>query len=309
MLRRASGVIGTTALVGLATLAWGSLVERQRFTLREHTLALLPAGHRPLRILHLSDLHMAPWQRRKQLWLASLSTLRPDLVIGTGDFLGHERGIDGVVRALQPFRGIPGVFVNGSNDYFGPSAKNPLGYFLGPSKTPVKPKRLNTDELLDFYASLGWIDLNNRVADCEIAGTRIEFFGVDDAHKGYDRLDEVRDRLEDARADRAGASDISIGVTHAPYRRVLDTFTAEGAGLICAGHTHGGQVCLPRILGGTLVTNCDIPRQQARGLSLWMRGRRRAQLNVSAGVGTSIYAPLRLFCPPEATLLTLTAAN
>ena len=76
---------------------------------------------------------MAPWQRDKQEWVRGLAELEPDLVVDTGDNLGHERGIDGVRYALEPFRGIPGVFVNGSNDYFGPqiyASENPGAWTL-----------------------------------------------------------------------------------------------------------------------------------------------------------------------------------
>src|SRR5690606_15753582 len=96
---------------------------------------------------------------------------------------------------------------------------------------------------------------------------------------------------------------LRLGVTHAPYRRVLDAFTTQGADLVLAGHTHGGQVRVPGL--PALVTNCDIPRRQAQGVSQWHGARRSAWLNVSAGLGTSIYAPVRFACPPEAVVLTL----
>jgi predicted MPP superfamily phosphohydrolase len=53
------------------------------------------------------------------------------------------------------------------------------------------------------------------------------------------------------------------------------------------------------------VTNCDLPRRQAKGLSEYVHAGKRSLLHVSAGVGTSPYAPIRFACPPEATLLTL----
>jgi predicted MPP superfamily phosphohydrolase len=99
--------------------------------------------------------------------------------------------------------------------------------------------------------------------------------------------------------------ELTIGVAHAPYQRILNEFASLGAEVIFAGHTHGGQVCVPGY--GALVTNCDIPRDQVKGLSTWQHGGHSAALNVSAGVGTSIYAPVRFACPPEATLITLTA--
>jgi predicted MPP superfamily phosphohydrolase len=84
--------------------------------------------------------------------------------------------------------------------------------------------------------------------------------------------------------------------------------TADGFGLILAGHTHGGQLCVPGF--GALVTNCDLPPRQAKGLSVHRAddgSGARSLLHVSAGLGTSPYAPVRFACPPEATLLTLVA--
>ncbi|WP_400994317.1 metallophosphoesterase [Agromyces sp. GXQ0307] len=306
---------------GAAALAWGSLVERRRFTLRRVEVPVLPAGSEPIRVLHISDLHMAPWQRDKQEWIASLADLRPDLVIDTGDNLGHRRGLEGVRRALQPFRGVPGVFVNGSNDYFGPVVKNPFSYFGGPSGIIRRAERLDIDALHAFFDELGWLDLDNAAASLEVNGTHLEFFGVDDPHRGFDRLEVVAAAIDDLRAgDSFGDDDwpdrgngaplrpsVTIGVTHAPYRRVLNSFVNHGAQLLVAGHTHGGQVCVPGV--GALVTNCDIPRRQASGLSVWRHGLRSAFLNVSAGLGTSITAPVRFACPPEATLMTLVASR
>jgi predicted MPP superfamily phosphohydrolase len=74
---------------------------------------------------------------------------------------------------------------------------------------------------------------------------------------------------------------------------------ADGVALVLAGHTHGGQLCIPGV--GALVTNCDLPRRQAKGVSSW----EGVPLHVSAGLGCSPYAPVRFACRPEASLLTL----
>jgi len=313
--RIAATAVGAVAAIGLGALAWGVAVERNRFTIRREALPLLPPQARPLTILHLSDLHMAPWQARKQAWIADLrGRVEPDLVVTTGDLLGHTDGLLGVRRALDAFAGVPGAFVHGSNDVHGPQAKNPFAYFGGPSRSREAATTLDTDALERYLVEeLGWIDLNNRVASLEVAGTRLELMGVDDAHRGWDRLAQVPAQLEamheSASFDDDGLDDdpVVIGLTHAPYRRVLDAFTTNGAELVFAGHTHGGQVRIPGL--PALVTNCDVPREQAQGLSLWHHARRTSWLQVSAGLGTSIWAPVRFACPPEAVVVTLTPGD
>ncbi|RFA08361.1 metallophosphatase [Subtercola boreus] len=302
--------VGLGVAAGLGAAVWGTLVERKLFTLRRVTVPVLAPGAQPIRVLHLSDLHLAPFQHQKQRWVRSLARLNPDLIVDTGDNLGHRDAYDALAHTLEPFRGTPGVFVNGSNDYWAPSFKNPLRYFMGPSKSPDKVEKLDIDREHALFDSLGWIDLDNSASTFEVNGTRIEFFGVDDPHRSYDKLEHVSSAIERQREDDdapAGSPTLTVGVAHAPYQRILNSFVTNGAQVIFAGHTHGGQVCVPGY--GALVTNCDIPRKQVKGLSLWRRGKRSAFLNVSAGLGTSIYAPVRFACLPEATLLTLVPAT
>jgi uncharacterized protein len=309
--RVAAATLTGVAVAGAAAFAWGALVERTRFTVRHEVVPVLARGARPLTILHVSDLHMAPWQTEKQDFVRSLARYEPDLVIDTGDNLGHIDGNSGVERALAPFAGIPGVFVHGSNDYHGPVFKNPLRYFVTLEDTRKnREPNLDTAGLERFFTEqLGWLELNNTARAIEVRGTRIELFGTNDAHRNWDRLDLLPGAIETVRENvnwTPGTNDevLSIGVTHAPYRRVLDDFVNEGAALVVAGHTHGGQVRIP-FSSSALVTNCDIPADQAQGLSRWHSRTREAYLNVSAGIGTSIYAPVRFACPPEAVVLTL----
>ncbi|WP_144874094.1 metallophosphoesterase [Microbacterium sp. 1.5R] len=297
--------LGAVGAAGAAAAVWGFGIERYLFTVREVSAAALPAGSAPIRVLHISDVHMAPWQHRKQDWLASLAQLEPDLVVNTGDNLGHRDGLSGIRRAFDPLAGIPGVFVHGSNDVIAPSPRNPFLYFMGPSRRSNAPVPLLDTGAMDSYFTdeLGWAGLNNAAVRMRVAGRDIDLFGTDDAHQEWDDLESLPDAMSGLGTRPAGTP--VLGVTHAPYQRVLNSFVDLGADAIFGGHTHGGQVCLPGY--GALVANCDIPLKQAKGLSEWTADGRTVPLNVSAGCGHSIYAPVRFACRPEATLLTLTA--
>ncbi|MCU1416322.1 MAG: metallophosphoesterase, partial [Schumannella sp.] len=241
--RAAAATLTGLAAAGAAAFAWGALVERNRFTVRNEIVPVLAPGSRPLTVLHISDLHMAPWQTAKQEFVRSLARYEPDLIVDTGDNLGHTEGNSGVEYALAPFAGIPGVFVHGSNDYHGPVFKNPLRYFVTLEDTRKnREPNLDTKGLEAFFTGqLGWLSLNNTARAIEIRGTRIELFGTNDAHRNWDRLDLLPGAIEAVRENvgwSAGTRDevLSIGVTHAPYRRVLDDFVNQGAALVLAGH-------------------------------------------------------------------------
>ncbi len=282
-------------------IVYATLIERFWFAVRKVNLAILPKGSEDLVILHISDIHMAPWQKRKQRWISKLGSLQPDLVIDTGDNLGHRDAIPATLRSLESLTKVPGVFVNGSNDLFAPSIRNPFKYFSTPSKTHgASHSRLNTGLLTKGFLDAGWLDLNNQTATLELRGSTISFLGTDDAHEKMADLNKV--------TRPKGKSDLVIGVTHAPYLEILQGLNDQGAELIFAGHTHGGQVCLPN--GKALVTNCDLPTKYARGLArLEIKTGSPFWLNVCAGLGHSIYAPVRLFCRPEVRLVTLSAKN
>jgi predicted MPP superfamily phosphohydrolase len=282
-----------TLAAGGATLAYASLVERNLFTLRRFDVPVLEPDAEPLRILHISDLHMMPDQRRKQDWVAALAGTDPDLVIVTGDNMAHPDALPGVLRALDPLLDLPGAFVFGSNDYRGPVWKNPLGYVL-PEREYVQGVELPSEELRAAFTGSGWADLNNARTVLKAGGRSIELAGVDDPHVERDDYASVSGPV-------SGGADLHLGVTHTPASHVLNAMAADGFALLLAGHTHGGQVCVPGY--GALTTNCDLPHSMAKGLHRWPGS--EAWLHVSAGLGTHPTAPVRFACRPEATLLTL----
>src|SRR4051812_5068721 len=180
-------VLGAGAVAGAGLTAYAAW-EACQYTLRRVDLPLLPAGARPLRVLHLSDIHMTPGQKRKQEWLAGLATLRPDLVVNTGDNLAHAASVPVVRDSLGALLDAPGVFVLGSNDYFSPTLRNPLRYLLPDrGRRKVSSARLPWPELRDGFTASGWVDLTNRREVVKVGELSFAFAGVDDPHLYYDR--------------------------------------------------------------------------------------------------------------------------
>ncbi len=264
---------------------------------RLNRLSVSGVTPKPLRVLHISDLHFAPGQNKKAEFLKELAELEPDLVINTGDNLGHKDAINPALAALGPLGRFPGVFVNGSNDYRSPQPKNPFRYFVAPSKVPLR-RDIDTVRFTTELENFGWLNLNNQSGMLEVLGLKIGFIGVDDPHENLDDLGSLNTQVNEI-----SDADFTLGIAHAPYLRVLEAMTTSGANMIFAGHTHGGQICLPG--QKALVSNCDLPTEYASGLSGWQFGDKDSLLHVSAGLGCSIYAPVRLFCPPQATLIEL----
>ena len=292
-MRTAFRAAGILAAAGAATAAYGSLVERNLFTLRRFDVPVLAPDAEPLRILHISDLHLTPGQRRKQDWVSRLAATDPDLVVTTGDNLAHPDAVTAVVSALQPLLERPGAFVFGSNDYRGPTLKNPFRYFNRDRKY-VQGIELPAEDLREVLVAAGWADLNNARTTLKAGGRTVELVGVDDPHIGRDDYPAVAGRMDPA-------ADVHLGLAHSPEPEILDRMAADGVDLLLAGHTHGGQVCVPGV--GALVTNCGLDRRMAKGLHRWPGS--GAWLHVSAGVGTHPTAPVRFACPPEASVLTL----
>jgi predicted MPP superfamily phosphohydrolase len=294
---RAKTVLRATAMAGALGLGYAVVVERNWFALRRHDVPVLPPGTAPLRILHISDTHLTPGRHRLLSWIRSLDALDPHLVVNTGDSIAHPGAVRPLLDALGPLLDRPGVFVYGSNDLYSPKPRNPARYLW---RTSMEDRHRHTPdlpwaELGDGLEAAGWMNANNRRGRIKAGDLDIEVAGVHDSHIDQDRYDQIA-----GPADQA--ADLRLGVLHSPEPAVLDRFVDDGFDLLLAGHTHGGQLCLPGT--GPLVTNCGIDRARASGLHRHPAGG-AAWLHVSAGLGTSPYTPVRFCCRPEATLLTL----
>ena len=288
-----AGLAAGAALLGYATF------EARWYRLRR--LMLPDTLRRPgasLRLLHVSDVHLAHGQEHRVRFLRSLAELEPDLTVITGDLLGdvgiEDAAVDAVAELTGP--GRPGLFVLGSNDLYGPLVKSPHRY-LTHRRLPIHGTPLDFERLVERLHDADYTTVRNTAVAVSTRAGDVAVGGIDDPH-----LEETVVPPSDVLTpDAAGLGDgvLNLGLVHAPYLRALDALLDAGHDLLLAGHTHGGQVRIPGV--GALVANCDLPLDQARGESRY----RDRWLHVSPGLGHSKYTPFRVGCRPEATLIEL----
>lgn len=301
---------------GLGALAWGVAESKLGFTVRSHRIRA--RAPRPLRILHVSDLHLTNRDAVRSEFVRELAALEPDFVALTGDNFGDATGPEATLAALEPLLAFPGAFVFGSHDYVTGAFKSPLRYFTdSPHEIPTLTHDISAEIFGAALVGHGWSDLNNTRAHVSVNGVDLSLVGVNDPHVGYDDYPEPD----------GDHGELQVALIHAPYRRVLDETLRDGTDIALCGHTHGGQVCVP--FYGALVNNTDLPIWRASGLQGWPGRRPDGEmiepmrrfspartavvpeselsmwLNVSAGVGTSPHAPVRFACRPEVSLIEL----
>ena len=299
LLRTAGALVGGLGLAGVAAggaaLAWGS-IERTMPVLR-HFQVPVRARVPEVTILQIADLHLFAGQEFLLRFLSNVaSSERFDMVVATGDNFGSTEALDMVMDAYRPFLSYPGAFVLGSNDYYSPIPKRWSRYL---SRSKPHPARVVPDlpylPMVRELVRAGWLDLSNAAGTLSVPGGTVSLLGTDDAHIH-------RDRLGAPASSWGQAGVLHLGVTHAPYTRVVSALASAGSDLILAGHTHGGQIGIPG--GGAIITNCDIARRYAKGLNRWEApDGAQSWLHVSAGLGTSPYAKIRIATRPEASII------
>ena len=89
-------------------------------------------------------------------------------MVNTGDNLAHPKAVPAVVQALGDLLSVPGVFVFGSNDYFGPRPKNPANYLTNPSHR-VHGEPLPWQDLRAAFTERGWLDMTHTRREFEVA--------------------------------------------------------------------------------------------------------------------------------------------
>ena len=247
---------------------WLQTSRSPRFEWSRHDLPIagLPASLDGLRVVHLTDIHaLPPWRGAYDRLIARLADDPPDLVLVTGDVVedkfDHRPAlptVERLMRAIAPLSRLGTWAIAGNHD---------------------------GDLLAARLPGWGVNLLDGRLARLAAAdGTAVELLGL----RGVDRRDLSPDWLAALPPKRPGA--VRLALSHYPdHVRRLDGASVD---VTFAGHTHGGQVCLPG--GRPLLTHDSLPRAMSAGVHRYGDG----WLVVGRGFGFSKY-PVRAFCPAE----------
>lgn len=264
-LTRRRFLAGGTVAVGAALLGNTLWYEPRSFRVERPVLTDRDP-QRPVRLVQISDLHLKHFSTFHRDVAATIRSLRPDAILLTGDYLEEERNIRGVLSFLETLEAPQGVYaVQGNWEYW---------------------SRLEGENLQRHFAGVGVRLLINERADFEVAGRRLSVLGLDYPSTA----NQLRLLQSDLDRERW-----NIVLSHVPAfaHERLDS----GVNLILCGHTHGGQVRLPKL------PPLYLPLYSGRFVAgRYTVGPHRTPLYVNRGLGTSVL-PMRLLCRPEITLI------
>ncbi len=260
----------------------------------------LPRAFDGLTLLHLTDLHITRWTNRLQQWRDALAELKPDLLAITGD-LGHRSwkwqiSLQSVQRLLEPLTPPLGTyFILGNHD----SIK--LGPALAETKDAAgRPRILLRNETVFLEDSPAGIkpvlpdtaDENWKSKIDNHKSPRLALIGIHQ-HRRIDTDIPLAMRF-------VSPADFKLLLMH--YPDLVYPAAAAGADICLAGHTHGGQICWPD--GSPLFRQDTLAPEQCTGVhrvnGTWMV--------VNRGIGVAGLR-VRMFCPPQAVMMTLRTAR
>jgi len=266
------GAVGATAWTAIGAGASYSFWESGNLAPNELRVTVrgLPAGFENVRIAFLTDFHRGVFISQEFVLkgVEMAQALRPDLILLGGDYVDYDPAL--IVPVMEALGGF----------------NAPLGVFAVQGNRDIRANRILTSREL---ARQGILEITNRGIWVERNGSKIYLAGFDDATIGSP---DIPAGLSDA---TSGA--IILALTHSPA--LVDRLKDPRIRLVCCGHTHGGQINLPLIGPPIIPKGCG-------NYAVGLIQSPNAKVFVSAGIGVA-YAPLRFRCPPEISMLTLTA--
>jgi len=285
---------------------------------------------RPLKILHLSDLHLRVDYKGRRLtsFLKILSLDFYDLIFITGDLVEKDSLQEKLIDVLKSFKAKYGIYaVFGAHDYYN---KKPSEFLRNMFKKKESYSRQN--DYISLKQKLERIGikvlLNESITLNEettgLPETEIKIIGVDDPiinkmdlaeslkivsgnpiileQEGFLKSEDYKKAFsisENQIHDIKNRNSLQIALIHTPDSYALANLAVNGTDIIFAGHTHGGQVRIPG--KGAIISGCNIKTRFASGLFYFDE----FVLQVSKGLGEGRFSKFRIYCQPEAIITKL----
>lgn len=258
-------IVLTLACTGLLCVAYGYFIEPYWLSVTHVRInsSKLPKGARPVRIVHISDLHSDPQARLEGRLPQAIAAEQPDLIVFTGDSINSPAGLPVFRECLtQLARTAPTFVVKGNWDAW---------YWSN----------------LNLFEGTGAHELNGNSSLVEIRGTPIWVSGV-----GVE--DE---RMMDQALGAISPEAFKVFLYH--YPDLIAEAARQKVDLYCAGHTHGGQIALP--FYGALITFSKYGKRYESGL--YREGETWLYVNRGLGMEGGHAPRVRFWARPEVTVI------
>lgn len=257
-------ILGLAAL-GTLCIAYGFAVEPfwPEVTRVRIESPKLTSGTRPIRLVHISDIHSDPKPRLEGRLPDLIAAERPDLIVFTGDSLNSPDGLLIFRRLMTRLAAIAPTFaVRGNWDVW---------YWPG----------------LDLFGGTGVRELDGEAAQVQVGGTRVWVAGLP-----VDSESRIGEALSPIPHE-----EFSVFLHHYPDE--IYSVAERRADLYCAGHIHGGQIALP--FYGALLTLSRFGKRFEAGL--YRVGETWLYVNRGIGMEGGRMPRVRFCARPEVTVI------
>lgn len=225
-------------------------------------------------IAHLSDLHEKSFGPDNEELFAAVAGLRPDLIAVTGDLVAHESQAKADLAYTETLAAgltaiAPCFFVSGNHE------------------------RQFAAEIFPVLEQNGVVILHGNVQTLDVRGSRVNISGIHDPVFDPDAASANVDVFR-------GITGYNIFLTHRP--EFFDAYAGRNIDLVLAGHTHAGQIRLPKISSVYMMGQGLFPK--------YMEGEftnGETTMIISRGLGSSGYPTVRLNNPPDLVAVQVTA--
>lgn len=255
------------AILGGSCIAYGYWIEPYWPAIEHARIrsARLAAGSRPLRIVHISDVHSDPKPRLEDRLPGLIAGESPDVIVYTGDSINAPAGLPVFKSLMTRLAGLAPTFaVRGNWDAW---------YWR--------------DQ--DLFGGTGVHELDGRAERVVVGDRSVWLAGVAVGHEA-----SAKSALSDV-----PAGSLTVFLYHYPYPDVLPEDDAASVDLLCAGHTHGGQVALP--LYGAIITLSKYGKKYEAGL--YRAGETWLYVNRGIGMEGGDAPRVRFWARPEITVI------